>query len=216
MSGILVPVIVIAVGAAAAALAGWRRRFDRHLSRAPRTRIAEAKANVLVVIAGQVGRVDRPLRAPISGRRCLAYEIIREDGSGGSTGQLLERRAADFFVRDATGKARVLLGQRRDFQLVLERSVVAKRPSELQTAHFDTDVLIRWRAVEYDRLFPDQVVLVERILPIDGRVLVAGHGVWEADPDPDASSVTSGYRDPPRLLLLGADEDHPLVVSDRV
>lgn len=52
----------------------------------------------------------------------------------------------------------------------------------------------------------------EGILRVGERVSVLGHGRWEAEPDPSEVRST-GYREPPRRLILKEPRDGSLILS---
>ena len=87
------------------------KRIQRKLAAQPRTRINQAEGAVRV--SGRVRRIGELLQAPLSGRACVAYELIVESdatsaGSDGFRHRWVDRRqACPFLVVDESGEARI-------------------------------------------------------------------------------------------------------------
>ncbi len=89
-----------------------RARGRRALGRTPRTPIGEVHRGERVKVTGHVGFAVEPLRAPMSGRRCVCWHVrvqeARQGAQGGSwTDVLDEVEGQDFLLHDGTGVALV-------------------------------------------------------------------------------------------------------------
>jgi len=93
-----------------------RRRTLQRLSETPRTLVQHARGTVRV--AGTVRSLGEPLRAPLSERDCVAYELRIEIWDGEDWAERVVRRAAvDFALVDESGEARVQPG--RHYEILL-------------------------------------------------------------------------------------------------
>ena len=60
------------------------------------------------------------------------------------------------------------------------------------------------------------IFLIQRLLHAGDQVVVAGRVLGhEIDPLPDVGRLRTGFRDAPRLLVLGGGPDEPVVVRYR-
>jgi hypothetical protein len=213
------------VAAAAMAILGvagqmlWptrRRRIRRALAARPAPRVNAASGEVRV--AGRVRGTGELLRAPLTGRTCVAYELLVETTS--STGDrtqlrfrvVSEQRACAFLVEDESGIARVETS--RSFVLDLPRDHTGsvgwldRYPGDhgrlaevVEAAGFQArNRFNRWRPISYG----------EGVLREGDFVVVGGVSDREADPmgeKPDA-------RSPPERVVLRGSEETPLLISE--
>lgn len=144
------------------------------LEAAPRVAIADFPATGYARIEGRVRLLRSALVAPLSGRRCVYYEIdVEVEGRAGDGGAARRRasRAHDFALDDPTGAAVVRL----------HRALVA-----VDEAHCQSGILAelppRQRAAlaveedlgHLDGIDPGAVRVRECVVPADARVAVAG------------------------------------------
>jgi hypothetical protein len=85
------------------------RRTERALATRQRSWISEAHGPVRVI--GRIHRDAKLLEAPLSGRRCVVYELVVDELSSGSPSlwrRLLDlRQACPFLLEDDSGTARI-------------------------------------------------------------------------------------------------------------
>jgi hypothetical protein len=212
---LLIAIIVIAV-VAAAVFFNEEARIKRALRKTPRASIAQVADGADAKITGTVEIVGDSLAAPLTGRRCVYFEVtVEEYRSSGKSGSwrtiIREKQGVPFRVRDATGKAMVNLG--------------AARMAVVKDAHF--------RSGTFNDATPELEAFLERYgkkstgflgfnrklrykegaLEAGEEVAVAGRGMWEPDPDPEPGAA-GGYRDAPRRLVMTGGRNLPLLVSD--
>jgi hypothetical protein len=89
-----------------------RARGRRALERTPRTPVGEVRRGEAVKVIGHVRFVVEPLRAPMSGRRCVCWHLrvqeARQGAQGGSWSDVLDEvEGQDFLLDDGTAVALV-------------------------------------------------------------------------------------------------------------
>jgi hypothetical protein len=87
-------------------------RIKRSLGKVPRGRIGSAVEGRVVKVVGRLDRLGEPLIAPLSGCRCVHYELIIEEWvSSGRSGQwktvVHDAKSSDFLMQDGSGTALV-------------------------------------------------------------------------------------------------------------
>jgi hypothetical protein len=104
------PLIVIAV--LGAAQAAWRylrpeRVYLRRAARQPRTPIAEVRGG-WGRVTGTVRAIGQPLKAPATGRACLAHRVRLTENQGDGPEEVgCVHASVPFWIEDETGCARV-------------------------------------------------------------------------------------------------------------
>lgn len=154
-------------------------RRERAAKRAPHTAIGDVAAGATVKLRGTVRLAGEGLDAPFTGRRCCCYtieQIRRRTVDYGRESRGRAHDARNFFVEDETGRALVEVGP--ETRIVAEARSVGDSPDG-----FD---LFEWALME------------------GSAVSVFGPARWERDPDPGDAARSAGYRDAPRLLVVGA------------
>jgi hypothetical protein len=212
---ILIGAAVVALACATAAIKWSRKAILRRMLRsAVPTDIRDAREHAPVIIGGTVDRIPTPLVAPLSARACAAFDIVRHATDGDDlTPRTVEARGTEFVVRDRTGKARVMLGHTRNFQILLERNAVTRDLKTLDRSTKEVARLIALAEVSAtDAAVPDGGRFIEHVLLIGAEVIVAGAGVWHADSTPDARS--GAYREAARIFVMDARKDFALIVAD--
>jgi hypothetical protein len=192
-------------------------RINRALRAAPRASIRDVADRALCKIEGTVGAAGELLTAPLTGRRCVWYQVtVEERRSRGKSSHwvtvITEERGADsFLVRDDTGKALVRRAGRTEVVVVKdshEQSGVFDDPDERQTAFLNAH-----GREGQGWFFNKKLRYREGAIEEGETVAVAGEGRWEPDPAPDPGAA-GGYREMPRLLVVTASERAALLVSD--
>jgi len=186
----------------------WIRRA---LRRARRVDIRDAKAGELVKIIGKVAPAGAQLRAPLSGRACVLYDVIVEEssGRGGTWSPIIrETHAVDFLVEDATGRAlvrtqpiRVHSEKDRGYDSGFLNDATPELEAFLERHGKSSEGMVFNRQLRYREGTFEQGELVAAL----------GEAGWEIDPDPVGAG--GAYRDAPRRLVVGAHEG-TVIVSD--
>jgi hypothetical protein len=210
--------LILAGGVAVALWLAYRRTSPKNLIK--RVLASTVRSQVGQIVGGTVrvtGRVQgrgELLRAPVSRRSCVAYELrIEEAGEGG--GELLLRRVAcTFAIVDETGVALIEPEGHFSFALVEdfpgEDGMLQMRDPEVRER-----VVAELRAFGID---PDEgsfgsrrsLRFREGVLEDGELASVLGHAVH----DPRPEGERRGPREPPSVLLLRGSSEHPLLISD--
>lgn len=199
--------LITGVGGASWYFAPVQRR-RRRLRAALPWPVAELPEGVIGRVTGQARTLDGTLIAPLSGRRCLAYEITLHENTHNSHRALArEARGIPFVLEDGSGHA-VIDPAGAEYALDMDH-----------TAAGGTTTTIRPElAAMFERLgLPatlgtrSKIALCEGVIEAGERVSVLGIATREPDP----TAAPTGYRDdaPTRLRLAGSRR-YPLVISD--
>ena len=187
------------------------RRTERALAARQRTWISEAHGPVRVT--GRIHRDAKLLEAPLSGRPCVAYELVIDELSSGSPSlwqRFLDlRQACPFLLEDDSSTARIDTAGPGFVALIHDRVGVTSgiypgNHLELSMVLESCGVLPmtwlgRWRPLRY----------AEGVLEPGELVTVGGHGAREIDPGGDRPSV----RSPPQRLVIRGSEEEPLLIT---
>jgi hypothetical protein len=214
IAAIALMVIVTTLGNHFLPSRGERRR--RALAELPPARIGEARGAVRV--SGRVRRDADLLKAPLSGRSCIAYYLVINvfvGGGRGSVGRSSWRRVLDaqgaspFLITDESGTARI--DTSGPFALAFAPDLVdqtkglypgkhSKLSELLESKGFrTTNWLGRWLPFRYEEGVIEEGALVE----------VGADSAEEIDP----RGERSGLRSPPERLVLRGTEERPLVIA---
>jgi len=193
-----------------------RRRVERALVARPRALVHDAHGTTR--LTGRVRRIGELLCAPLSGRPCVAYEVVvqelgRSSGPGVPAWRSVERSDAHpFLVADESGEARIDTSGPYLMSLSYDHSgntggfdkFPDKHPALatflLSLAVVPTNWLGRWRRFRY----------AEGVLEEGELVSVSADSVLEVDPMGERADL----RSPPRRLVLRGTEARPLLISD--
>jgi hypothetical protein len=179
-----------------------RRRQLRGVHRVPIAELGE----------GQVGRLvgtvsGEPIPAPISGRPCLCWFVLVEEGVNLPRPIIRASGGVPFELADGSGRALIdPTGAEIDVDLDVHRhSGGVDRPTELERAFLD----------RYHRRSGGSYRYHEGIIPPGATAAVVGSGTRELDRDA-AAAADRGYRDAaPTLLRMRPDQARPLLVTDQ-
>ncbi len=178
-----------------------RRRFHRTRAVA----IAEAQPGGWVKLAGHLAAEDQLLDAPISGRRCAAYEVAVEALERNVWKELRTVTAVrDFRIEDPSGQALVRVGA--PWFLFADKQRFD--PREPAVAAFLRDQML-WAGPAKR---PPQLRVNESVLMPGHLVAALGWATQEPDPDPQGWKV--GYREVPMRLVLVAPQGGAIAISD--
>jgi hypothetical protein len=167
---------------------------------------------VPVVVMGTLDHATDALEAPLTRRRCAAYEVVVTEGDDpGDRAILHETMGADFILRDGTGKA-VRLGGAIGSRILIRQDVHRRSGSVRQPN--DAMAAILARNARFGRFLPlrPELTFIEGALGRGDQVAVAGIGHWEADANPGPEA--GGYRDSPRVFVIEPGPKFQLIVLD--
>lgn len=183
----------------------WRR-VRKALGDVPRIAIAEVNSGRLARVVGVVHAAET-LVAPLSGERCVYYEVTVRPLDGSTRSIVHEQRGVPFVLADETGRALVDPAVSRAFIVQeLEESGTFDSSSPRQY-----ELLARHGKASKRALSRQRIVYREAIIAPGETISVTGEGVRE--PDPDAPQ--SGYREPaPTRLRMSGSAQVPLLMSD--
>jgi hypothetical protein len=199
---------VLALGGTGMCTDGARIR-DRKLAqwgvrREWTTRVADVRDGGDVKLQGTaIADDDGSLRAPFSGRHCVAYELTLFDFEGVRPVLLVrEAVARSFVLRDGSGSAHVVpeparVGIEPDKRWRFEPHKIDARIREIFDRH-RVDARRRSHAV----------VVCEGVIAVGGPVAVFGH----ASHEPAAEGADSPYRTLGSRPLLTGSESSPLLL----
>jgi hypothetical protein len=188
------------------------RKIERALARCPRAWIREARGPVRV--SGRVVRAGDLLEAPLSGRPCVAYELVvqateQRSGPGSVPRGVDKKEACSFLLEDESGTAQIDTSGPAFLAVVHDRAGVTggvypgehRALSVILESHGLNPVnwLGRWRAIRY----------AEGVLEEGALVSVGGNGVREIDQGGDRR----GHRSPPERLVLRGTDAQPLLIG---
>ena len=195
------------------------RGLARCLRKLGRSRIADAAEGAPLYFAGTVVSDGAGVRAPLSGRPCLAYDLEVVVGLDHLSRLHREGRGVDFLVSDGSGaKALVLLGNDRGPIQRLSGHEVRQSLDDVDATRPEmARLLARPEIADHVGALVTSPLCLERVLVSRDHVAVAGVGRWEPDVAPDTStSAWPGYRDAPRMLVVRSGKELALIVTDDV
>ena len=216
MDATLVVIVVALVGGAVGVRWAFTRPADRKLVK--RRRQAVSGADGLVRVTGRARPVGALLQAPISGRECLAYEIVVR---GAMLQLVVERREiAPFVVEDQSGEMPVDIAT--PFELSLKHDLVATTNSDNPRFRDLTALSV---PLPHPRLI--EVLRNAGIEPYEGgRLLTFSYGEGILGPGEvvsvggiaedvvDPTGERPDLRAPPQRRMLHGTNDCPLLISD--
>jgi hypothetical protein len=193
------------------------KRIQRKLAAQPRTRIKQAEGAVRV--SGRVRRIGELLHAPLSGRACVAYELIVEStgssvGSDGFRHRWVDRRqACPFVVADESGEARIDPSGPFLLALVIDRTGTTGWLDPYPGKHRELGAYLQslgFRPTNWMGRWAGSLYYAEGVLEEGEMVSVSGDSAREIDP----MGERTGPRSPPERLVLRGTEAQPLLISD--
>ena len=200
-------------------IARWwseKARLARTLREAPRVDIRAMPEGARARVVGTVTAHGATLRAPLTGRACVAYVAqVEERISTGKTSywtnRIHEVKSVPFAIDDGTGRAIVDPGAA---QLLVEMDATTKSGAFDDATPIEADFLRRHGMASTGWFFNKTLRYVEGVIEPGERVAVLGQAVRE--PDPDAAGQVTGYRDAlPTRPRIGGTPAQPILVSDR-
>ena len=187
------------------------RALKWQLANAPRTPIGRLRSGSVACVSGRVRGAGELLQAPLSGRRCLAFQITVDETAAGESRSVTRLvRASPFWIDDGTGRALVDPGAR--FALALVRDMAVRTSwSDERPGDPLRDFLESQGVVTTSCGAPRRLPCREGVIEEGVTVAVGGYVIEEVDPRGDAV----GPRRPPTVIALrGGGPDEPLLISD--
>jgi hypothetical protein len=191
------------------------KRIERALAAERRALVAEAEGTVR--LTGRVRRIGDLLQSPLSGRPCVAFEMvvsakttITSPGAPDWLNLVDIQEACPFLVADESGEARIDTSGPFRLAVVHDRRGTTSWLDEYPGKHGELALYLeaagvvttgwhgRWKAFHYR----EGVIAEEQI------VTVGASSVHEPDP-----TVRSDPRSVPERLVLRGREDSPLLIS---
>lgn len=192
-------------------------RIKRRLLRAPHLLIEDYPHGGRNRIMGYVVADEQRLETPLTGRPCVAYQVVvrqlrRSERS--THWKVLARieRGVPFVVRDATGRAFV--------DPEGAEMAIGDEDRSLTFEHDEREIRHRMfveRARAAGEWWPDREGLnyIECALEIDTLVSVLGTGAQSHDDEPPPGAYGTGYRSElPTKLEIRGSADQPLCLSN--
>jgi hypothetical protein len=190
-------------------------RVKRRLAGRARVSIGEAQEG-LVRLTGRARPIGELLRAPVSQRPCVAFQIVarmRRNGKGPWTTVMELEEACPFILADKSGQA-VIDTAAGPFSMSL---VPNRRGSSSPFRADSADLrivraLLRSRDIETETVFGRErgVWFTEAALLPEATVSVSGHCAREVALDGERT----GYRDLPQRLIMQGTAGEPLLISN--
>jgi hypothetical protein len=203
---------LFAVGLSLAAYLAWfnseTQQTKRALLGAPGETIADAPEGKPAKLVGSLEYEGAPLRAPLTGRPCACYHVVVEEhmGQGGTHEIINTRDIQPFFLRDATGTARVEC----QFTTLLIQKDGNFRSGTFNDASPELEAFLEQHGQKSTSLGLNRSLRYrEGVLEEGEQVAVLGKVRREADP----ASETGGYRQRPERVVVGPADDS-LYISD--
>jgi hypothetical protein len=198
-----------------------RREKDRvtqTLAERPRAPIRTI-ADDIVRVTGRVHAGGQLIRAPVSGRSCVAFHLLIEEWrtAGRFVSQwdvLLELQdVRPFSIVDETAEAMVDPGGPTSVVLVFDRIGPSRRFDEVDRAQFtQLKQVLKSAGISTTTFFGGSKVLRfrEGVLEEGEEVSAGARGVGEIRPDGERL----GLREPPTRVVLRGSAEEPLLISD--
>jgi hypothetical protein len=194
----------------------WKRKrgIQKELASRPRARIGEASGAALRV-TGRVEAQGDLLTAPVSGRRCVAFQLRveewREQNRLARWHLLLDLQdARSFGLGDETGEAFVDAGAPFILALTFDEHGGDDPSNAIEAARMKALDGLIGPPPKRLRASPGRLRYREGVINEGDLVSVAGSGARELNP----GGRSPNFRDPPMWLVLRGTDEEPLWVSD--
>jgi len=199
------------------------RRLKRKLAGTPRTPIGHGQGGFTKIV-GQAGHCWPPLVAPISGRPCIAYEVVVEElevemlnpAKRKMVPIIHEIQGQPFMLYDETGRA--FIGYDDQTGVLIKRDVEMKSGT-MRDATPAMEALLNRYGHTSTRIFGlnKGIRYFEGVIEAGEWVTVIGVGAREPDQDPNvvAAAAAAGYP-PPTWLAMRAAPGVELCITDDV
>ena len=163
-------------------------------------------------IIGTAKHVDQPLTAPLSGRKCIFYQLkVERKGSKHGWHTLLEEtRTQDFFIATNDEMAIVKLDQPNTFRKIYLEKDHQQNSGFLNDANATLERLLKNRGHSSTNLlgFNRTLRYFEGVIELDEKIAVVGIAQWKSLREP-----IEGFGYSKILTLLGS-KDQKLLITD--
>ncbi len=184
------------------------RRNLRAIGKHKRVSIADVKEGEIVSIQGTIQPVEKPLIAPITGRRCVHYAVevaewVKRMRRSDWNEIVSETKAIDFSIADATGTARI---ETQSFNASATQDTHTESEPYLDPPKRILALLKRHSrdAVDGEGI-AKRFQYREGVLEIGEAVVVVGRARWE-DAGAEESGDYRGQRRKRRLVIEAHDD----------
>lgn len=213
---ILAVLLVVGVVAIISHFNSEKYKIRKLLAAAVRTPVRSLGPGQAAKVIGRVVPAESALlEAPLSGRRCVFYEVVVEERiSSGRSSRWVERiretARVDFALDDTTGLVRV---PRREHM-----RYVAEQDSEHSSGTFNDaaphleEFLAKHGMKSQGWVFNKSLRYREGVFEPGETVAVAG--VVDFEDDPEGSRQPTGYRESPKRPVLRSPPGESLIASD--
>jgi hypothetical protein len=186
------------------------RRFRRKLARHKLRRLGDLPEGTYARIVGRAHPAGEPLIAPMTGRRCVYYEVkVEGKGIAPHPGKMTviaaETKAIPFLLVDGTGRALVdpegadvLI----DFDARSDFSPQARVVTPEHLTFFE-----RHGRKVIGGVYGTELRYREAVIEVEDMITILGAGIREPDPDP----VSAGPRS---RMRFATTPQHPLMITD--
>jgi len=195
------------------------RRITRRIREAEQVQSGAFPDGSIGRVVGELVLHEGELVAPLTGRRCAAYEVVVDESFGAFEEGHVERRVAhevkavSFAVDDGTGRT-IVHPERAEFAITadFEDSAGPLEDPTPRQCEFLAQVDCQ-RLQEHNS--PTVIRFREGVLEPGERVAVLGRGVVSLDASATAEH-TRGYRAPAgsTMVTMASDSRTPLYISD--
>ncbi len=193
------------------------RRFRRELKRYRLWRLSEIPDGRYGRIVGRAHPIGEALIAPMTGRRCVYYDIkVEAKGIAPTPTKMTviaaESRAAPFLLVDATGRAIIDPAGADMLVSFNARSDFGNQIYEVTPAHIE--LFARHGRTVTGGVYGTELRFREAVILVEDMITVLGVATREPDPDPVPSSGRVGpqsrvrFANAPRRLMI-TDEWSP-------
>ena len=184
-------------------LAKTKRKFKNIAS----TQIFKFKNGDIGKVIGKVENIKEPLIAPLSGKKCVYYEVIVSDSSGEDNILLLkEKKYHHFYIVNSSGKAFVKIDKDTICEITSDIDANTgfwKKPKK------EMKVLLEKHKIKQKNFldFNKSLNFIEKRYDVGEQIGVLGKGYWVISPEKLNQSNK-------KVLTFKSLQDAPLFISD--
>lgn len=204
--------LAMMVGSIAVVLRARTRRFRRKLARHKLRRLSDIGEGNYARIVGRAHPVGEPLIAPMTGRRCVYYDVIVEGKGvapkpGKMTRIAAESKGIAFLLVDGTGRA-VVDPQGADVLIDFDaRSDFSPQAQVVTPQH--QEFFARHGRTVIGGVYGSELRYREAAIEVEDMITVLAAGVREPDPDPTPGSIGPRSR-----MRFASTPAHQVLITD--
>jgi len=186
--------------------------IKRTLKKSPSKPIARIQDNEYAKIIGQAKHVKEPLIAPISGRRCIFYQVlVQKKGSKNSWHTVIdETETQDFFIEANGEMAIIKVDQPQNFRKVYLDKDHKRNSGLFQETDDKLEQFLKSRGSKGTNFlgFKKTMRYTEGIITLNEKVAVMGIAKWRTLKEPIEGFNYS------KILTLSGSEKQKLLITD--